>query len=69
MKARRDAAEADAAALAGRAGGGGDGAEGEGNLPMFVMDVMLPGQSMQLNIFEPRYRLLIRRCMEGRAGS
>ena len=62
MHARREKATEDAAAA--RAGGGEDGG-GEGNLPMFVMDVMLPGQSMQLNIFEPRYRLLIRRCMEG----
>lgn len=34
-------------------------------LPLFVMDVALPGQHMQLNIFEPRYRLMTRRCMEG----
>eukprot|EP00271_Cylindrocystis_brebissonii_P006389 TRINITY_DN1915_c0_g1_i1.p1 TRINITY_DN1915_c0_g1~~TRINITY_DN1915_c0_g1_i1.p1 ORF type:complete len:548 (-),score=94.81 TRINITY_DN1915_c0_g1_i1:134-1777(-) len=34
-------------------------------LPMFVMDVVLPGQKMALNIFEPRYRLMVRRCMEG----
>lgn len=26
---------------------------------------MLAGEKMQLNIFEPRYRLLVRRCMEG----
>lgn len=23
------------------------------------------GEKMELNIFEPRYRLLVRRCMEG----
>lgn len=34
-------------------------------LPMFVMDVVLPGQKMALNIFEPRYRLMVRRAMEG----
>lgn len=62
MKARRDKADEDAAAVGGRTAGDDDL---EGNLPMFVMDVMLPGQAMQLNIFEPRYRLLIRRCMEG----
>eukprot|EP00211_Chloroparvula_japonica_P001910 CAMPEP_0119140900 /NCGR_PEP_ID=MMETSP1310-20130426/30004_1 /TAXON_ID=464262 /ORGANISM="Genus nov. species nov., Strain RCC2339" /LENGTH=465 /DNA_ID=CAMNT_0007132295 /DNA_START=77 /DNA_END=1474 /DNA_ORIENTATION=+ len=34
-------------------------------LPLFVMSVIMPGQRMQLNIFEPRYRLMIRRSMEG----
>ena len=62
MKARRKNAEEDAAKIGGRTAGDD---EEEGNLPMFVMDVMLPGQSVQLNIFEPRYRLLVRRCMEG----
>jgi len=32
-------------------------------IPLFVMDVVLPHQRMALNIFEPRYRLLIRRAM------
>ncbi|GAQ84626.1 zinc finger (c3hc4-type ring finger) family protein [Klebsormidium nitens] len=34
-------------------------------LPLFVMDVVLPGKKMALNIFEPRYRLMTRRVMEG----
>ncbi|KAF8399530.1 hypothetical protein HHK36_015397 [Tetracentron sinense] len=34
-------------------------------MPLFVMDVVLPCQKMQLNIFEPRYRLMVRRIMEG----
>ncbi|KAH9302985.1 hypothetical protein KI387_014568, partial [Taxus chinensis] len=34
-------------------------------LPLFVMDVVLPCQKLSLNIFEPRYRLMIRRIMEG----
>ncbi|XP_047316803.1 LON peptidase N-terminal domain and RING finger protein 1 isoform X2 [Impatiens glandulifera] len=34
-------------------------------MPLFVMDVVLPCQKFQLNIFEPRYRLLVRRIMEG----
>lgn len=34
-------------------------------LPMFVMTAMVPGQAIALNIFEPRYRLMIRRCLEG----
>lgn len=27
--------------------------------------LLVVGEKMQLNIFEPRYRLLVRRCMEG----
>ncbi|OAE28627.1 hypothetical protein AXG93_1335s1190 [Marchantia polymorpha subsp. ruderalis] len=34
-------------------------------LPLFVMDVVLPCERMSLNIFEPRYRLMVRRVMEG----
>lgn len=34
-------------------------------LPLFVMDVVLPCQRFPLNIFEPRYRLMVRRIMEG----
>eukprot|EP01024_Parvocaulis_polyphysoides_P054629 TRINITY_DN5527_c0_g2_i3.p1 TRINITY_DN5527_c0_g2~~TRINITY_DN5527_c0_g2_i3.p1 ORF type:complete len:479 (+),score=43.31 TRINITY_DN5527_c0_g2_i3:204-1439(+) len=36
-----------------------------GILPVFVMDILFPGESIALNIFEPRYRLMIRRCLEG----
>ncbi|KAG6550795.1 hypothetical protein Mapa_007699 [Marchantia paleacea] len=38
---------------------------GEEILPLFVMDVVLPCERMPLNIFEPRYRLMVRRVMEG----
>jgi hypothetical protein len=31
----------------------------------FQPAALLPGETMALNIFEPRYRLLVRRCMEG----
>lgn len=41
------------------------GAEQGAQLPLFVMSPMLPGERMALNIFEPRYRLMVRRCMEG----
>ncbi|KAJ7558039.1 hypothetical protein O6H91_04G023100 [Diphasiastrum complanatum] len=34
-------------------------------LPLFVMDFVLPHEKMGLNIFEPRYRLMVRRIMEG----
>ncbi|KAM7480055.1 hypothetical protein LguiA_028268 [Lonicera macranthoides] len=34
-------------------------------LPLFVMDVVLPCEKFQLNIFEARYRLMVRRVMEG----
>lgn len=34
-------------------------------IPLFVMATLLPGEHMALNIFEPRYRLMVRRVMEG----
>ncbi|XP_054822789.1 uncharacterized protein LOC129321082 isoform X3 [Prosopis cineraria] len=34
-------------------------------IPLFVMDVVMPCQKFPLNIFEPRYRLMVRRIMEG----
>ena len=34
-------------------------------MPLFVMDSIMPRQRIALNIFEPRYRLLIRRAMGG----
>ena len=34
-------------------------------LPLYALDYVLPGQSMALNMFEPRYRLMTRRCMDG----
>lgn len=30
-------------------------------LPLFVMDVVIPCQKFPLNIFEPRYRLMVSR--------
>ncbi|KIZ03391.1 hypothetical protein MNEG_4574, partial [Monoraphidium neglectum] len=59
------AAEGDGAAAAGSGGSGGGGGAGAATLPLFVMSTMLPGEKMALNIFEPRYRLMVRRCMEG----
>ncbi|XWS37318.1 hypothetical protein CRYUN_Cryun19dG0032600 [Craigia yunnanensis] len=34
-------------------------------IPLFVMDVVIPCQKIPLHIFEPRYRLMVRRIMEG----
>ncbi|KMT10760.1 hypothetical protein BVRB_5g114180 [Beta vulgaris subsp. vulgaris] len=34
-------------------------------VPLFVMDAVLPCEKLPLNIFEPRYRLMVRRIMEG----
>ena len=34
-------------------------------LPLYALDYVLPGQTMALNMFEPRYRLMTRRCMDG----
>ena len=39
--------------------------EPETTLPLFYLDPMLPRQRLPLNIFEPRYRLMVRRCLEG----
>ncbi len=36
------------------------------NLPLFLLNVVaFPGQPFPLHIFEPRYRLMLRRCLEG----
>lgn len=43
-------------------------AGGEGLVPLFPLDsVLFPDMLMPLHIFEPRYRLLVRRCMEKEA--
>lgn len=60
-----EARGAEEAELAAAARPGGGGAAGAAPLPLFVMSPMLPGEKMALNIFEPRYRLMVRRCMEG----
>lgn len=42
--------------------------EGSGmvqQLPLFVLSPVMPGETVNLNVFEPRYRLMIRRVMEG----
>mmetsp|Transcript_14889 Transcript_14889/g.44946 ORF Transcript_14889/g.44946 Transcript_14889/m.44946 type:complete len:483 (+) Transcript_14889:291-1739(+) len=56
-------AEYQARTLEERSAAVGDAAEAP--IPLFVMAVMLPGERMRLHIFEPRYRLLVRRAMEG----
>ncbi|OWM65264.1 LON peptidase N-terminal domain and RING finger protein 1 isoform X2 [Punica granatum] len=38
---------------------------GNDKVPLFVMDVVIPCQKYHLHIFEPRYRLMVRRIMEG----
>mmetsp|Transcript_17317 Transcript_17317/g.56685 ORF Transcript_17317/g.56685 Transcript_17317/m.56685 type:complete len:384 (-) Transcript_17317:70-1221(-) len=47
------------------AGNVADDSSREYQLPVFVLDVLLPGQKMLLNVFEPRYRLMVRRCLDG----
>eukprot|EP01103_Thecamoeba_quadrilineata_P003154 TRINITY_DN12964_c0_g1_i1.p1 TRINITY_DN12964_c0_g1~~TRINITY_DN12964_c0_g1_i1.p1 ORF type:complete len:533 (-),score=105.10 TRINITY_DN12964_c0_g1_i1:110-1708(-) len=42
----------------------GKSADSRLTLPLFVMDIVLPQQKVFLNIFEPRYRLMTRRCLE-----
>ncbi|KAF2747989.1 LON-domain-containing protein [Sporormia fimetaria CBS 119925] len=39
--------------------------EGALDVPLFVCTLALPGMPCFLHIFEPRYRLMMRRCMEG----
>ncbi|KAK4570444.1 hypothetical protein LTR86_002524 [Recurvomyces mirabilis] len=39
--------------------------EGELDTPLFICTLGFPNQPTFLRIFEPRYRLMLRRCMEG----
>jgi len=34
-------------------------------LPMFFLDALVPGQEVTLNVFEMRYKVLVRRCLMG----
>ena len=56
--ARCSQAEAEEAAAGGRGG----------FLPIFVCSLALPHAPCPLHIFEPRYRLMIRRALESGAG-
>lgn len=58
-----DAAEAAARAGAGAEAGGDEG-EGTAGLGVFVLDPILPGQMLDLNVFEPRYLEMVRRCLD-----
>ena len=41
-------------------------ANGIARLPIFPLPVVLiPEMTLPLHIFEPRYRLMLRRCLEG----
>eukprot|EP01049_Picozoa_sp_SAG25_P007811 SAG25_NODE_659_length_6098_cov_41.853476_4_plen_452_part_00 len=60
-KARALEVEAEAAASAAQEEGG----VAHDVLPIFTLDYVVPGQTMALNMFEPRYRLMTRRCMDG----
>jgi len=44
-------------------------ADGLCSLPLFVLEPLLPGQVMQLNVFEPRYLLMMERCRRWIQGS
>ena len=37
----------------------------EVQMPLFILDSMLPRQRLQLNVFEQRYLLMVRRCLDG----
>ena len=60
-----DASEAQAEEDAPAASVGDGAGESEDEMPIFYLDCMLPRQRLQLNIFEPRYRLMVRRCLDG----
>jgi len=35
------------------------------HIPIFLLQSILPKQTLHLHIFEPRYRLMVQRCLEG----
>ena len=37
----------------------------ESELSLFVLDAITPGQEITLNVFEERYKLMVRRCLQG----
>lgn len=43
---------------------GQTGLTGTGQVPIFVCTMSFPNIPCPLHVFEPRYRLMIRRCME-----
>ena len=45
--------------------GGSCGEPGQHNIPVFVCTMSFPSIPCPLHVFEPRYRLMIRRAMEG----
>jgi hypothetical protein len=68
LQAERKDDELAASAQRGRQGAGASGSGGAGGgdrLPIFYLDSILPRQHLQLNVFEIRYRLMVRRCLEG----
>ena len=62
-EAAEAAAKGDEAPAEDADNGSGGGAGGE-RLPIFYLDSILPRQRLQLNVFEARYRLMIRRSLE-----
>lgn len=56
---RRAQIEADEAAA-----GGEERADDEVKIPIFVCSMAMPAVACPLHIFEPRYRLMMRRCLE-----
>ncbi|GIL44878.1 hypothetical protein Vafri_2333 [Volvox africanus] len=63
--AGEDAAASGDGAAAAAAGTAPEAVQRTLTLPLFVMSLMIPGETTALNIFEPRYRLMVRRVMEG----
>ena len=66
--AATDGAGAPDGAAANGAGGGAPAGAASNALPrlgLFVLDALLPRQKMVLHVFEPRYRLLVQRALQG----
>lgn len=48
-----------------RDGRGPGAGPAESELSLFVLDAITPGQEITLNVFEERYKLMVRRCLQG----
>ena len=64
VAARATQVEVEEAALRSLGGAAGSGGWEQQELPLFVCTLAYPGMPTFLHVFEPRYRLMIRRAME-----
>ena len=64
-RARRRAASEPGDGVDVRDGRGPGAGPAESELSLFVLDAITPGQEITLNVFEERYKLMVRRCLQG----